>query len=208
LKFAFEILRFPASYEYFSSLISRNRSLRLLYSKHLQVKPGERLLDIGCGTGRLLQEIRVPIDYVGVDLSPRYLAFASNRFKGLGKFIAMSVDACAFRVTEHFDWAVAIGVLHHLDDKQVIALLEFARDSLRPQGLFMSADGCYVSNQTRLARFLLDHDRGRHIRSQSEYDRLIASVFPDREAIHYGNLLRVPYDHMVFNCRKPLGRGS
>jgi cyclopropane fatty-acyl-phospholipid synthase-like methyltransferase len=208
LKSASEILRFSALYEFFSSLIIHKQNWRLFHLKHLQIRPGERVLDIGCGTGRLLKDISVPIDYVGLDLSPRYLAFASNRFKGLGKFIAMSVDACAFRVTEYFDWAVAIGVLHHLDDKQVIALLEFARESLSPQGSFMSMDGCYGRNQSRVARFLLDHDRGKYVRSHGDYDRLIASVFPERKAFYYGHLLHVPYDHIVFNCPKPLGRGS
>jgi len=168
------------------------------------MKPGEKVLDIGCGTGRLLRDIRVPIDYVGLDISLPYLAFAAKRFRGYGKFVAMSVDACAFRVTEHFDRVIALGVLHHLDDKQVIALLEFARESLRPQGSFMSMDGCYGRNQSRVARFLLDHDRGKYVRSRGDYDRLIASVFLGRKAFHYSHLLRVPYDHIVFYCPKPL----
>jgi len=204
LKFISELLRFPALYERFSSLVGRDQSWQFLCSKHFQVKPGERILDIGCGTGKLLHRIQGSFDYFGLDISHRYLSFASKRFKGRGKFVVMSVDACAFRATANFDWAVAIGVLHHLDDKQVIALLEFARESLRPNGSFMSIDGCHRSNQSRLARFLLDHDRGKYVRNEVEYDRLISSVFPEREVSHYNNLLRVSYDHVIFNCRKQL----
>lgn len=42
----------------------------------LELSPGERLLDIGCGTGVLCRYLPKEVDYTGVDASPRLIAYA------------------------------------------------------------------------------------------------------------------------------------
>ncbi|HEU4751954.1 MAG TPA: methyltransferase domain-containing protein, partial [Armatimonadota bacterium] len=50
--------------------------------RELSVAPGERVLDVGCGTGALLEEVRAGWPGgagVGVDLSMEMLAIARRR---------------------------------------------------------------------------------------------------------------------------------
>jgi SAM-dependent methyltransferase len=48
----------------------------------LDVPPGSRWLDVGCGTGALsgvILEVGAPREVVGIDASPRYIAYARDR---------------------------------------------------------------------------------------------------------------------------------
>ncbi len=55
----------------------------------LALQPGERLLDVGAGTGALAPAVvRAGADYTGVDVSDRLLAFARSHHGHLGRFIA------------------------------------------------------------------------------------------------------------------------
>ncbi|MGB2128293.1 MAG: methyltransferase domain-containing protein [Flavicella sp.] len=42
-----------------------------------------------------------------------------------------------------FDVVVATGVLHHLHDKEVVELLQFAKSVLGKNGRLVTFDGCY-----------------------------------------------------------------
>ena len=61
----------------------------------LQPKPGERILDLGCGTGRLTKEIaQSGADVVGIDSSPEMIAKAKQDYPASPVRVA---DAATFR---------------------------------------------------------------------------------------------------------------
>lgn len=118
----------------------------------LDLLPGDgigRLLDIGTGTGRLLEVLAPRVDSaLGVDASKAMLALARARLARAG------LSHCAVRLADmyrlpfgaaEFDVAVLQMVLHHADEPAQV-LAEAAR-VLRPGGTLLVAD---------LAR----HDRG------------------------------------------------
>ena len=77
-----------------------------------EVPPGARVLDVGCGTGTLLDAVR-PAFGVGVDLSSAMVKRARERFPRLQFRVG---DAAALEPGEVFDRVMMVDLLEHLDD--------------------------------------------------------------------------------------------
>jgi hypothetical protein len=56
--------------------------------------------------------------------------------------------------------------------------------------------------QHPVARLLNALDRGRFVRDAPGYAALVRREFADVATRDYDNLLRVPYSHVVLECRK------
>jgi ubiquinone/menaquinone biosynthesis C-methylase UbiE len=100
-------------------------------------KKGDKVLDFGCGNGRLLDFLeKKGIEYTGVDISDKLLAEARNQSRGLGiKFQKISgLDSLPLE-SNSFNSVYAIAVLHHLPGKEMRKRMaeEFYR-ILRPEG--------------------------------------------------------------------------
>jgi len=76
-----------------------------------------------------------------------------------------------------FDAILAQGLLHHLDDYAVGQLFRFAAQKLAPGGRMVTVDPCYHDRQGWLEGFLMDHDRGRNVRTQRAYEALARQAF-------------------------------
>ncbi len=107
--------------------------------------PGQRVLDVGCGTGyvaRLLAQAVGPGGLVvGVDASPEMVGYARRTADrdGRSRFDVGTAEALGFPA-EHFDVVTASLMLHHLPaDLQPVAVREMAR-VLRPGGTLLIAD--------------------------------------------------------------------
>ena len=144
--------------------------------EYLAMKPGQSLLDVGCGPADILAGLP-EIDYVGVDMSEAYVASAGRRFAGRGRFLAGDVYRLPAVADRRFDAVLAQGLLHHLDDEAAMALFRFAAQKLVPGGRIVTADPCYHDRQGWLEGFLMDHDRGRNIRTQEGYAALAHAAF-------------------------------
>jgi len=109
----------------------------------LDVRPGQRLLDVGCGAGRhSVEAVRRGADVVAVDLGATDLATAQRGVADYGhvdvptpgSFAAVRADARGLPFAgASFDRVIAAEVLEHIDDDGT-ALAELAR-VLRPGGL-------------------------------------------------------------------------
>ena len=76
----------------------------------LQPRSGERILDLGCGTGQLTAEIAASgAQVVGLDGSPEMLGQARQNYPNL-KFVL--ADAASFRFEESFDAVFSNAALH------------------------------------------------------------------------------------------------
>jgi arsenite methyltransferase len=112
------------------------RRRRLVYEA-LGARPGERILDVGCGPGfyasELLDQVGRDGSVVGVDASPQMLAVAAHRCEGRGSVEFRQADATSLPVEDAgFDRAVCVQVLEYVTDVEA-ALRELHR-SLRPGG--------------------------------------------------------------------------
>jgi SAM-dependent methyltransferase len=101
----------------------------------LGVKPGERILDIGCGDGALTAEIKAAgADVVGVDLSDELLAVA--RMKGLN---VRKVDGHGLDFVSEFDAVFSNAALHWMRKPSLVIAGVYR--ALRPRGRFVGELG-------------------------------------------------------------------
>lgn len=104
---------------------------------------GDRVLDLGCGNGRLrqflFQDLIVPGDYFGFDISEALLSMArekhpkDNFFKGdFGKTLPFGAN--------NFDWVISIAAFHHLlDQRSQAKFLDEVYRIMKPGGrVFMT----------------------------------------------------------------------
>lgn len=194
------ILSAPWAYRLFAWLIGSHRSRLVFVEEFVRFRPGQRVLDIGCGTGNLVPYLS-GADYLGFDSSPEYIEEARALFGPRAAFRCEPVSRHAVE-GQAFDVAIASGVLHHLDDAEALELFRVAHASLRPGGRLVTLDGCYRDGQARLARYLLSRDRGRFVRSLEAYQALAAQVFGEVKTSVRDDLLRVPYTHAILECTR------
>lgn len=109
------------------------------------LRPGHRILDVGCGTGNLLRSTgkRHPnVDLTGLDPDPRALARAARKARRAGLDIRLD-RGFAQRLPYpdgSFDRVFSSLMLHHLDTPSKDTLLAEVRRVLRPDGLLVLAD--------------------------------------------------------------------
>ncbi len=194
------LLKLPAGYRLFQRLVGGESARRTYLTEHAKPAPGDKLLDIGCGPADIL-ELLPHVNYTGLDLSPEYILAAKQRFGSRGRFYCGDVGVAAMEGEQgSFDLVMSVGVIHHLNDAQASKLFELARRVLRPGGRLVTYDGCYVPRQSRIARWMLAHDRGRFVRTQEEYLRLASAHFSKVESRIRHDLLRIPYTHLIMRC--------
>ena len=171
-------------------------------AEHVRARSGDRVLDVGCGPADVLDQLPRGVRYEGFDASDAYIARARSRFGDRGAFRCARVDQATVDAGA-FDVVLAIGVVHHLSDDETRALHRLARHALKAGGRLVTIDPCYADGQSRIARFLIDRDRGRHVRDRPRYESLARETFDDVRATMRTDLLRVPYTHLILECRKP-----
>lgn len=102
----------------------------------LAPQPGERILDLGCGTGELTAAIAEhAAQVIGVDSSPDMMARARAAFPGLRFEVADGHDFTreALGVRTGFDAVFSNAALHWMS-RDPDAVLACVRDALRPDG--------------------------------------------------------------------------
>ncbi len=190
-----KLLANPVLYRLFRASVVR-RSYTARISEHVRAREGDRVLDIGCGTGSMLISLP-PVDYVGVDGSPEYIEAARRIFGERGAFHCRRIGEEEVGELGRFDLVVANGLLHHLDDEGVVEAFRIARRALVPGGRVFTIDPCFAEGQSRLSRLLVSRDRGEHVRRPEGYLGLASRVFDRLRHRVYHDLLRIPYTHVV-----------
>ena len=107
----------------------------------VDLKPGDTVLDLGCGTG-----VMVPFylaaqagKIVAVDVSEKMVERAREKFGGEPSVELRASDALSLDEGERFDAAVIYNAYPHFPDK--LALVEKVYRMLKPSGRFVVAHG-------------------------------------------------------------------
>ena len=116
----------------------------------LDAKPGEHILDIGCGTGAATERLlrRTACRFTGVDRSPTMLLRARQRRYGDGgaSFQLASLGGLPFAPAS-FDAALALNMLYFCDEAG--SMLADLKRVLRPGGRMVA----YVTHRETMAKW-------------------------------------------------------
>lgn len=188
-------------YEFYHQLIGADYRSRVLVDEYIRPQPGERILDIGCGPGNLLPYFP-PCRYLGVDANPEYIAKARKRYGDRAEFVEQRVSHHTVQQLGEFDIVLALGVVHHLDDAEAEDLFRLGHAALRPGGRMITHDGCYTDNQSAATRYVLSRDRGQFVRRREQYVELASKWLTVVRTELREDLLRIPFTHLVMECRR------
>jgi cyclopropane-fatty-acyl-phospholipid synthase len=114
-----------------------------LICRKLRLKPGERLLDIGCGWGGLVMHAaeHYGVDATGITLSENQAALATERIAeaGLADRCRVAIrDYRTLTAADNFDKIASVGMIEHVGLTHLPVYFESAYRALKPGGLFLN----------------------------------------------------------------------
>ena len=107
-------------------------------------RPGARLLDVGCGTGRFLREVKANyprLEATGLDLSPYYLAVAQRDLRSWSRvqLVLGAAEVIPFADSQ-FDAVTCVYLFHELPPGVRRGVVAEIRRVLKPGGMLVFVD--------------------------------------------------------------------
>ena len=170
------------------------------FSKHIK---NVRILDIGCGTGQIVKYLPKNVSYIGWDFNSNYINKAQNLFgKKNINFVCLDINDSSPKSKDKYDFVFLGGVLHHLDDISAKKLFQTVIDNLDTNGTLLTVDPTFITNQNRIAKFIISQDRGKSVRTSLEMKNIQKEYFSTIDHNLINNLGNIPYDHLFTFCKK------
>jgi cyclopropane-fatty-acyl-phospholipid synthase len=152
-----------------------------LVARKLDLQPGQRLLDLGCGWGGMVRHAarEYGVQALGVTLSREQASWAMEKIKEEGLDHLAEVRHMDYRHVEEgdFDAISSIGLTEHIGVKNYASYFAFIEDRLRPQGRLLNHCITRHDNEFRETGAFLDR-----------------YVFPDGELTGSGTIIREVQD--------------
>ncbi len=126
------------------------------------------VLDIGCGSGQYAKISRG--DYLGIDLSERYIKHARKRHQRPNQSFLNADVVTELEKKSKFDLVLMVDILHHLSDQQCASILAVARD-LAVKCIIIFEP---IADQPHpVGQWMVQHDRGHYVRSSEKLHSLL-----------------------------------
>lgn len=194
------LLALPFFYNLFQKLIGSNNSRKFFVEKFVIANSDSKILDIGCGTSEILDFLPRGCLYWGYDLSEKYISAAEKKYGNRGRWHCAPISKIKLRKKGFFDIALATGILHHLNDEDVISLAKIAKHALDSSGRFVCIENAFTECQNVISKFIVSKDRGNFIRSPQGYTSLLSHHFNHINYEIHHNLINIPYTHVIITA--------
>jgi len=147
--------------------------------RKLRLRPGERLLDIGCGWGGLIMHAAAHygVEALGITLSVPQAELARKRLRESELNNRCRVDVCDYRDLDpipQYDKIVSVGMFEHVGEELLPEYFRRAYSLLRPGGVFLNHGIAHSATYRRQGPSFMDR-----------------YVFPDADLLPISTSLRV-----------------
>lgn len=203
----FKLLKIPVVYSLLMQLVGAKSASRWIYKNFFQFKGNEKIIDIGCGPGSFFQNYSdlLPNDiiYFGIDPNISYIEKAREKYGDIAKFYCgVTNDFANDTRLNDADIVMCNFVLHHLTDTEVLNVLNFVKKKLvKETGRFLSIEPVHLLKQYGISSFVMNRDRGMHIRSETEWRKLIHESHLNLETNIISGLIKIPYNYILIEAK-------
>jgi SAM-dependent methyltransferase len=141
----------------------------------VQASAQDTVLDVGCGTGDALRYLSGFARYEGIDTDEVAIGFARKAY-GDRPHVSFACQMCTADDVARIapSRVLLCGLLHHLSDEQVIALLGALKASPNLRRV-VTSDIVYL-DRSLISNFLASMDRGRFCRRREQFEALVAQA--------------------------------
>lgn len=193
----------PFGYKSFQRAAGAEKMRRILTRDYIHPKPGDRILDIGCGTADIRPYLGNTVSYLGIDSNESYIKHDRLKYCKDSSTLFICKDMNDDITHPYlYDIVLLIGVLHHISDQSVYKLLPSLPQLLRPSGRIITMDGCYTDDLTSFETMLLRNDRGKFVRSLSEWKALFSRCIPEATYEIRKDLYYLPFNCILFQYQR------
>ena len=151
--------------------------------RKLQLKPGEKMLDIGCGWGALICHAAKNYGVIahGITLSEEQLALTKQKIERLGLQGKVTAELKDYAYVEGpFDKISSIGMVEHVGIDNMASYMEKVSSLLTDRGMFLNHG---ITRPAKLS--------DKAFRKMSPERRLLATyIFPGGELDHLGHMIQ------------------
>jgi SAM-dependent methyltransferase len=206
MRWLWKLFENPAVYRLNQQLTGYLLSLayRRLLRRHLELRKGETVLDVGCGTGDYAADFPDQ-QYIGVDINPAYIERARVAFSRLPNVSFQCLDLNTLGAGDlSADCAYCVAVTHHLTDQELLAFVHTGTRLARRR--FVVVD-LYLPPVWRnpLGHLLVKLDRGRYGRSKERLLEVLGQAGPRITAVSFDFGFPYPALGVTFATHGPGG---
>jgi SAM-dependent methyltransferase len=197
----YRLVTVPSVYKGLMAALGAERAKARLAGDLYRVSAGAKVLDVGCGPASIFPYLP-KVDYTGMDLNPKHIAYAISRYGSNGRFLVGDASRELQDEVGTFDLVIASALLHHLDDDRARTMLDRLCQLTKSGGRIVTFDNVWLREQNPVAWTLNKLDSGLNVRFEAGYRSLVAGLPVTVEGKIYRDLLRIPYDHFSMTLTK------
>jgi len=169
-----EISLSPKIFIFLRKILENNfKNQKKVIEKYFSPNSEKIILDLGCGTGEFSVFFN-PATYTGVDIEKNYIDFARKNYQG--SFSVEDATNLSFE-NDYFDGVAILGVLHHLDDIKCREIFAQIKRVLKPSGTILIMEDVDGPEDSFFTRLIHSYDKGKHIRTEEGYTKLVSAEF-------------------------------